>query len=109
MRTRPYRGGDLPRLLAFLTDRRAADPAGDYEHVGDLQWRMRLLSEPERWLRLWEDGPTLVGCAARDGGAVVLQGDRTRPDAEALAGEMLDWALAADPGAPAEAYALEED
>jgi len=109
MRSRPYRAGDLPRMLGFLTGRRAADPAGDYEHVGDLQWRMRLLSEPERCLRLWDDGRTLVGYAARDGGALVVQVDRARAEAGTLAEEMLDWALAAAPGEPAEAYAHEGD
>ena len=73
MNSRPYREGDLLRMLDFLAERRAADPDGDYEHVGDLQWRMRLPGEPDRSPWLWEDGHTLVGYAAREGGGSVTK------------------------------------
>lgn len=56
---------DLRRLAAFLMACRAADPRGDYEHVGDLLWGFRHATlDPEHNVRLWETPDAgLVGFA----------------------------------------------
>ncbi len=53
---RPYAGrADVQRLVDFLVVCRAAEPRGDYPHIGDLLWSSRDPAlDPERNVLLWE-------------------------------------------------------
>lgn len=83
----------LPRLIDFVIACRAAEPDGEYPHVGDLQWWFRDadLEDEQHW-RFWSDthGTTIAVACALDSIQCLIHPQARNSSLEQ---EVRDWTI----------------
>lgn len=90
---RPFKGSeDLHAILRFLRKCREIEPAGDYEHVGDLLWSMRNPSfDAKENICILSEGRRMVGYCIIDGSSFRFG---TAPGADSSSDRaLLHWAM----------------